>query len=76
MTTISAYQSGLTGIQKGIQSLNQNAAKIASANTSEAATDITTPIVGMIRDKHQIEASAKVIEASNSMLGTLLDIKV
>ncbi|MBE0438799.1 MAG: hypothetical protein IBX57_03375 [Gammaproteobacteria bacterium] len=76
MTTISAYQSGLTGIQTGLQSLNQNASKIASVTSIESPSNLTEPLIGMMSDKQQIEASANVIEASNSMLGTLLDIKV
>ncbi|MDF1587905.1 MAG: hypothetical protein P1P93_01905 [Gammaproteobacteria bacterium] len=76
MTTISAYQSGLTGIQTGLQSLNQNAGKIASATSIESTSNLTEPLIGMMSDKQQIEASANVIEASNSMLGTILDIKV
>lgn len=76
MSTISAYQSGLTGIQNGFQRLNQNVAKIASANSIETVSNLTEPLVGILSDKQQIEASAKVIKASNSMLGTILDIKV
>ncbi len=76
MTTISAYQSAISGIQNGLQSLNQNVAKIASTNSIESISDLTEPLVGILSDKQQVEASAKVIEASNSMLGTILDIKV
>lgn len=75
MSTISAFQSGLSGFQKGVNSLNQNAAKIARASTDPNG-DITTPLVNMSADKRQAQASAKVIQTSNDMLGTLLDIKV
>jgi flagellar hook protein FlgE len=76
MSTIPAFQSGLAGIQSGMQSLNRNAAKIASADTLQSGGDLTEPLVNMIRDEHQVKASAKVIEASSAMMGTLLDIKV
>ena len=76
MSTIPAFQSGLAGYQSGMQSLNRNAAKIASAETLQSGGNITEPLVNMIRDEHQIKASAKVIEASSTMMGTLLDIKV
>ena len=76
MNTIPAFQSGLAGIQSGMQSLNRNAAKIASADTLQSGASLTEPLVNMIRDEHQVKASAKVIEASSSMMGTLLDIKV
>jgi len=71
MSTIPAFQSGISGIQSGMQSLNRNATKIA---TSEGH-DLTEPLVNMMLDKQQVEASAKVVEASNAMIGSLLDIK-
>ncbi len=76
MSTIPAFQSGLAGIQTGMQSLNRNAAQIASADTLQSGGDLTEPLVNMIRDEHQVKASAKVIEASSAMMGTILDIKV
>lgn len=76
MSTIPALQSGLSGIQSGMQSLNQNAAKIASTNTIQSAGDFTEPLVNMISDKQQVQASSKVVEASNTMLGSILDITV
>lgn len=76
MTTITAFQSGLSGIKSGLQSLNANAAKIASAGSLESSDDITLPLVNMISDKQQVQASAKVIQASSDMIGSILDIKV
>jgi len=74
MSTISSMQSGLSGIQSGLQSLNNNAAKIANAGTLQTNTDITEPLVNMISDKQQVQASTKVVEASSAMLGSILDI--
>ncbi len=76
MSTIPALQSGFSGIQSGMQSLNQHAAKIASTNTSQANGNFTDPLVNMISDKHQVQASIKIVEASNEMIGSLLDITV
>lgn len=76
MSTIPAFQSGLAGIQTGMQSLNRNAAKIASSETIQSGGDFTEPLVNMIRDEQQVKASAKVIEASNNMIGSILDITV
>jgi flagellar hook protein FlgE len=73
MSTIPAFQSALTGIQTGMQSLNQNSIKIANAQSSG---DITEPLVNMMIDKLQVQASSKVIEASSDMIGSLLDITV
>jgi len=76
MTSISAYQSGLAGIQNGLNSFNENATKLAQASSTGSTNELTESLVGMMIDKQQVEASAKVVEASNSMLGTILDIKV
>ncbi len=76
MSTIPALQSGLNGINSGLQRLNENAAKIASTDTIENNADVTKPLVNMISDKQQVQASAKIIEANNAMIGTILDIKV
>jgi flagellar hook protein FlgE len=73
MSTIPAFQSALTGIQTGMQSLNQNSIKIANAQSSG---DLTEPLVNMMIDKLQVQASSKVIEASSDMIGSLLDITV
>lgn len=76
MSTISAFQSGVSGIQSGMQSLNKNAAKIASTNTIQSAGDFTEPLVNMMNDKLQVQASSKVVKASSDMLGSILDITV
>lgn len=73
MSTIPAFQSALTGIQTGMLSLNQNSIKIANAQSSG---DLTEPLVNMMIDKLQVQASSKVIEASSDMIGSLLDITV
>ncbi|NOQ94036.1 MAG: hypothetical protein GQ547_05285 [Methylophaga sp.] len=75
MSTIPALQSGISGIQSGMQSLNRNAAKIADANAIQSGADLTEPLVNMLLDKQQIQASAKVVEASSNMIGSILDIK-
>jgi uncharacterized phage infection (PIP) family protein YhgE len=75
MSTISALQSGLNGYQSGINSLNNNALKIAQ-NVTQQPEDLVDPLVGLLQDKQQVQASIKVIETSNDMLGSLLDITV
>lgn len=73
MSTIPAFQSGLTGIQTGMQSLNQHATKIANA---QSTGDLTAPLVNMMSDKLQVQASSKVVEASSDMIGSILDLTV
>jgi len=75
MSSTPALQSGISGIQSGMQSLNRNAAKIASAETIQSTGDLTEPLVNMLLDKQQVQASAKVVETASSMIGSILDIK-
>lgn len=76
MTTIPAFQSALNGINSGLQSLNKNAAEIASTDAIESGADLTTPLVNILSDEQQVLASTKVLEAHNAMIGSILDIKV
>jgi len=77
MSTIPALQSGISGIQSGMQSLNRNATQIASSETIQSGgADLNEPLVNMLLDKQQVQASAKVVETSSSMIGSILDIKV
>ena len=76
MSTIPALQSGLSGIQSGMQSLSRNVAKIADADAIQSGADLTEPLVNMLLDKQQIQASAKVVETSSDMIGSILDLKV
>lgn len=75
MSTIPAFQSGLIGVQSGIQQLNKNAADIAKLNQPDSTIDLTTTLVSNLSAQQQVEASLKVIETSNETVGTLLDIK-
>jgi len=75
MSTISGFQSGLTGMHRGMNALKQDAHVIASQGTENASSDkdLTHAIVDLKASTHQVEASAKTIKAQDQMLGTLLD---
>ena len=84
--SVSAMNLGLQGIQRGMNGLNQNAHQIANAKSStdtsaEAAkpntgvNDLTDSLDNMKLNKLQVEMSAKVVQTSSDMIGTLLDIK-
>jgi hypothetical protein len=78
MSTISAMNLGVQGINKGMDGLRQNAQHIASANIPEQASslnDIAGPLVDMKLNKLEVEMSAKVVQTASDMIGTLLDIK-
>jgi len=74
MSTIPAIQSAYTGIQSGIQKLNDNSASIAKASTTNNI-NVTEPLVDMMLNEQQVKASVKVMETADDMLGNLLDIK-
>jgi flagellar hook protein FlgE len=75
MNSISAFQSGIAGVQSGIYGASQNAAQIARADELPTA-ELTQALVQLDANKQQVQAAAKVIETSNEMIGTLLDITV
>lgn len=73
----SALNIGVQGIQKGLESMSQNADQVAKANSSGKVTDVVKPMVEMIADRTQIEASVKVVQAADAMtktIGSLLDV--
>ncbi|PHS26177.1 MAG: hypothetical protein COA83_03835 [Methylophaga sp.] len=74
MNTIPVFQAGLAGLQTAMQSMQQNASKIANPETLQSAGGFTEPLVKMLRDEQQVEASVKVIQTSNSMIGSIIDI--
>jgi hypothetical protein len=67
-----------TGIQNGLNDLQANASEIASKSTMEGEN--TKPLIESLVDLkanvQQVEASVKVLQVSDEMIGTLLDIKV
>jgi len=76
--TSSVSSIAVQGIQSGLDSMQQNAGQVANANSSEQVMDVVKPMVNMIADRTQIEASVKVLEADNAMsktIGSLLDVK-
>jgi hypothetical protein len=76
MMISSAVQSGMAGINRGIRGLSQDATEIANAAQmgGSSTRDISKPLVGQMQDVRQVESSAKVIEASDEMIGRLLDV--
>ncbi len=77
MNTIgNAQQMGALGIQRGVQQVERCAASTASAESfSGARYDLVDSLVGLEEGKHQAQASAKVVQAADNMIGSLLDVK-
>lgn len=76
MMISSAVQSAMTGVNRGIRGLAEDATEIANAAQMDGSStrDISKPLVGQMENVRQVESSAKVIEASDKMIGRLLDV--
>lgn len=75
MSTVSALSSGVLGIQRGLEGLQRDASKIASAEQlkKDSPESVAEPLVHLIQDKQQVQASARVVKAVDDTIGTLLD---
>ncbi len=64
------------GIQQGLQGVKKNASELASKEAMEGKADRIGPIVDMKMNSYQVQASGKVIETVDQILGALLDEKI
>ena len=75
MEVKAAYSSALAGIQQGMRALDENAAKVAHAATTEGKEDVARPLVESRTNQNQVEANAKVVSIVDETLGSLFDAK-
>ena len=75
----SVLQQGLNGIQQSQREMLKSANEIVKAGTTEREnsdiTDIAEPLIDMKIQQNVFDASAKVVQVADDMLGSLLDIK-
>jgi flagellar hook protein FlgE len=71
----SLSQSALTGIQRGLQQTTDAASKIATADRGIDLAELATSIVDLKLGQQQVEASAKVLQVEDQLIGSLLDIR-
>ena len=74
----SAIQSALSGINRGIAGVNQDAAIVASngLNAGGGAGDaVTNALLDAQQQLLSVEASAKALSITDQTLGTLIDVK-
>lgn len=69
----SALSYSVSGIYKGMDGLARNAAEIASEKTMTGERSVIEPLVYTKLNRLQVEASAKVVNTADEMLGTLLN---
>ena len=84
-----AFSSGLSGIQAGQRRVDQAAGEIASntlppATNAQAAQrpvasepadrpELAQSLVGLTQGRNEVQASARVVETADEVLGTLID---
>ncbi len=72
----SAIQNALSGINRGIAGVNQDAAIVASSGLNGGGIgDMTNALVDAQQQLLSVEASAKALSITDQTLGTLIDVK-
>ena len=74
----SAFQSGVRGIQRGMQRVEKVASDIANNGSTETFNPVsnTDNMVVLNEQKRNIQASVSIIKTANNMIGSILDIRV
>lgn len=77
MSVSLGLNSGLNGIQTGMQTMHKHALNLASADTmrGEGRESLAESVVGLKAGKHQVQASIAVVKTMDEVLGTLLDVE-
>ncbi len=78
MSVISAAQSSLLGIQRGLDGVQKNAAEIASKDqlSAQSPKALAESFVELKLNSLQVGASAKALSIVMETIGTIIDIKV
>lgn len=73
----SLNNTALSGIQQGLNKLQKNAEQIATATSTEADTGqlLLAALVDLKANETQVSASMKVLNVSDRLIGSILDIK-
>ncbi len=79
--SISALNTGINGINQGLNNMRRNASIIAQAvnngigeGTVKQPTEVTSALLNLKQDTLQIQASTKVVETVHKIIGSLLDV--
>ncbi|PCI06651.1 MAG: hypothetical protein COB77_06405 [Gammaproteobacteria bacterium] len=76
MVVSSGFNSALSGVHKGFESLQENARQIANASAGglNAKDALLESVVGLKSSVLQINASMQMVKTLDDVLGTLIDI--
>ncbi|WP_078118280.1 hypothetical protein [Thiosocius teredinicola] len=67
--------SALQGIQRSTQGMARSAAEIARASKPGDQTNMTRAMVELKQHEHAAKANIKTLQAADTLLGSLLDVK-
>ena len=72
-----SLNAAVTGINRGLNSLDRVSADIAGVATNKVnnPASLAKSMIELRESQHQVSASVKVLKAADDMIGTLLDIK-
>ncbi|EGG99987.1 hypothetical protein imdm_257 [gamma proteobacterium IMCC2047] len=81
MNVLPPLQTGLSGISRGFENLQEIASDIAKAGTSkpdaiDTPAELTQSLVELQEQEQATLAAVKVVGETEQVLGTLLDVKV
>jgi len=74
-----SVQTGLSGVSRGFENLQEIASDIAQTGTSNpesisTAAELTQSLVELQEQKQATQAAVKVVNSASEVLGTLLDV--
>jgi flagellar basal body rod protein FlgG len=76
MNVNSVLNTGLQGVQSGVEGVQKAASQIVRSGQDGAAgsnSDVVEPIVELKLYERSVEASAQIVKTADEVLGTLLD---
>lgn len=81
MNVTSALNSGVLGINRGLDGINKAASDIAGAGKTDSPEEVTgrdvnVALTDLTVEKNAVAASTKVVQSAEETLGTLIDIRV
>ena len=79
MNVLNPVQIGLSGVSRGLENIQEISADIARTGTSQdedssSTTELTQSLVDLKEQELATQASIKVVESGQEILGTLLDV--
>ena len=68
------FQAGVKGIGDGLARAESAAGRIAQPGAGDGLAEFVEAAVGLTAAEQQVEASLRVVETANELVGTLIDV--